>query len=94
MNHANLLKSKLQRGGEHPETVLHATPKVDGRGFFEILGGTGNFSDAKAEVNALRQHLIIEDEVVGIFEQRKIGENFAAEGAVSGVVLGKLYAEK
>jgi hypothetical protein len=38
---------------------------------FEIFRGTGNFADAEAEINALRQHLIIENEVVGIFQQRQ-----------------------
>jgi len=28
----------------------------------------GNFADAESEVSALRQHLIVENEIVGIFK--------------------------
>src|ERR1700676_4842496 len=94
MSQADSLQGKLQGCGQDAEAILHATAKVDGRGLFEILCGTGDFANAEAEVHALGQHLIVEDEVVGIFQQRQVGEHFAAEGAVSGVVLGKLYSEK
>src|SRR5450755_4767474 len=54
MDQADPLQRKLQGRGQHAETVFHAAAKVDRRGFFEIFRGTGNFSDAKAEVYALR----------------------------------------
>src|SRR6266702_2695629 len=94
MNQADPLQRKLQGRRQHAKTVLHTAAKVDGRGFFEILRGAGNFSNAEAEVHALSQHLIVEDEVVGVFEQRQVSQYLAAEGAVSGVVFGKLHAEK
>src|SRR6202140_3503 len=94
MDQSESLQRKLQGCTQYAESVFHAAAKVDGRGLLEILCGTGDFTDAETEVHALGQHLIVEDEVVGIFQQRQVGEHFAAEGAVSGVVLGKLYSQK
>jgi len=45
-------------------------------------------------VYTLGEHLIIEDEVIGILQQRQFGKHLAAEGAISGVVFGKLHAQK
>src|SRR5579859_3185738 len=91
---SHLLQCKLQGGGQHAESVLHATAEIDGRSFLEILRRARDLSDAESEVHALCKHLVIENEVIGIFYQRKFGEYFAAEGAVSGVVLGKLHAKE
>jgi len=41
-------------------------------------------------MDALREHLIVEDEIVGIFQQRKVQQDFGAEGTVSRVVFGEL----
>src|SRR5580698_929060 len=80
------LQGELQGRREHAETILHAAAEVDGRSLFEVLRGTRNFSNAEAEVYALGEYLIVENEVIGIFEQGQFGENLAAEGAVAGVV--------
>jgi hypothetical protein len=61
------LERELKRGSDHPESVLDAAAEIDGRGFLEILGGAGKFADAKAEVNALGEHLVVENEIVAIF---------------------------
>src|SRR5215467_9422377 len=94
MKKAGLLQSKLHSRAQHAESVLHAAAEIDGRGLSEILRRTGDFSDAKTEVDALRQHLVVEHEVIGIFQQRQLGENFAAEGAVTGVIFRKLHAQE
>src|ERR1700728_2174006 len=94
MKQADSLQGKLQGCGQHAETVLHAAAKVDGRSLFEILRGAGDFADAEAEVHALGQHLVVEDEVVGVFQQRQFGEYLAAEGAVSRMVLGEFHSQK
>src|SRR5207237_9892873 len=65
------MQGELKRSSQHAETIFHAAAEINGRGFFKILGRTRDLSDAEAEVGALGQHLIIEDEVVGIFEQRQ-----------------------
>src|SRR5580698_2665749 len=94
VNQADALEEKLERGGEDSEAVFHTAAKVDGRGFFEIFRGAGNFTDAKAEVDTLGEHLVIEYEVVGIFDEWKLGKHFAAEGAISRVIFGELDAQK
>jgi hypothetical protein len=35
----------------------------------------------------LRQHLIVEDEIIRVLEKRKRYENFSCEGAIAGVIL-------
>src|SRR5579872_1473076 len=70
---AEFLQSELQSCCEHAETVLHAAPEIDGRGIFKILGRARDFTDAEAEVNALCEHLVVEDEIIGILEQRELG---------------------
>ena len=94
MSQARLLQGKLQRRCQHSQTILHAAAEVDGRRFFEIFGRARNFADAEAEVHALRQHLVVEDEVVGVFEQRQIQSGLAAEGAIAGVILRELDPQK
>src|SRR5258708_1430663 len=66
---AHPLEGELKRGSEHAEAILHATPEVNGRSLLEVLCWTRDFSDAKAEVYALGEHLIVKDKVVGVFEQ-------------------------
>jgi hypothetical protein len=73
MEETPLLKQKLQGGAQHAEPVLHASAKVDGRRFFKIFGWARNLSDAKSKVNTLRQDLIVEHEIIRIFQQRKFG---------------------
>ena len=94
MRQSKSLQSELQGGGQHAESVLHAAAKVDGRSSFEIFGRARNFADAKTEVHALSEHLVIEHEVVGVFQQGQLGKHFAAEGAVPGVILGELDSQK
>ena len=45
-------------------------------------------------MHALSEHLVIEHEVVGVFQQRQLSKHFAAEGAVPGVILGELDSQK
>jgi hypothetical protein len=88
VDQAGPLQRELHRSRQDAETIFHAAAEVDGGGFLEVLRGTRHFTDVKAEVDTLGEHLVIEDEVVGIFQQWKRGEYLSAEGAISGVVLG------
>ena len=45
-------------------------------------------------MNTLRQHLVIEDEVVRVLRQGQFGENLAAEATITGVILRQLYAQE
>ena len=88
------LACKLQRGSDDAKSIFHAAPEINRGRLFEVLGRTRHFADAETEVDALCQHLVVEDEVVGIFQQRQSDKDFAAEGAVAGVILGELYAQE
>ena len=48
----------------------------------------------KLDKEIVKRLTAIEDEIIGIFKQWKSGEYVSAEGAVSGVIFGKLYAQK
>ena len=82
----HFLKAEHYRGREDAETVLDAAAKVDRGGLGEIPGGTGNFSHAETEENDLREHFVVEDEVVAIGFEGKGFEDAAREGAVTGVI--------
>jgi hypothetical protein len=69
VNQPPLLKGEFDRGGEHIKSVYHASAEIDRRGFLEIFGRTRNFTDLKSKVHALRKHLVVKDEIVGVLEQ-------------------------
>src|SRR5579859_2991864 len=94
MDQAEPLQDKLHRRGQHAESVLHAAPEVDGRSLFEIFCGARDFANTETEMHALCEHLIVEDEVVGVFEERQFRQNLAAEGTVSRVIFRELHAQK
>src|ERR1700751_4335257 len=91
---AGPLKGELQSGSQHAETVRDTSPKINRRSLFEILRRTRNLSDAVAKVHALCEHLVVDDEIVGVFGQRKFGQNLAAERPIPGVVLGQLHSQE
>src|SRR5208283_1891900 len=93
-NQAPFAQRELQTGKQYTEAVFHAAAKIDGRRFFEILRRAGHFTDAKAEIHALGQHLVVENEVLRILQQRQRGQYLAAERAIASVVLGKFDAQE
>src|SRR5690348_13390698 len=94
MQEAEPLQKELERREKNAKSITNATTEVDGRSFFEIASWAGNLSDAKPKKQRLCQHFIIEDEIIGIFEQRQRQQDFAAERAIPGVVFRKLGAEQ
>src|SRR5258707_15001292 len=87
VNDAGALERELKSGLQNLETVPNAAAEIDGRCFLEIFRRTGNLADAKAEVDALREHLVVKNEVIAIFPERQAGEAFPGEGTVPGVIL-------
>ena len=65
------LEPILQSSAENSEAILHASAEVNGGCFFKIFRGAGNFADTESKMYALRQHLVVEHEVVGILQQGK-----------------------
>src|ERR1019366_5467680 len=88
------LQCELNRRPKHTQAVLHAAAEIDGGRFLEILGGPGNLADAEAEVDALGEHLVVENKIVAVFPKGQAGEYLAAEVAVAGVILGQLDAQE
>src|SRR5207302_1960390 len=84
----------LQCGGEDAEAVLHAAAEIDRRRLGEVARRAGDLADLESEPDRLRQHLVVEDEVVGVLLQRKRLEEPAGEGAIARVVLGQLVADQ
>ena len=72
------------------EAVAQRSAEVDRRRLLEVGGGAAHLADLEAGQQDLREHLVVEDEVVGVLEQRQRLEHLAREGAVAGVVLGEL----
>ena len=90
----HLPECKLKAGEQHAKAVFHAAAEIDGGGLLEILRRAGNLADAEAEIHTLRQHLVVEDEVLRVLQQRQRGQHLAAEGAIAGVVFGELDAQE
>ena len=55
---------KLKCGRQHSESVLDAATKVDGRGFGKIQRRATHFSDRVPKPNDLREHLVVEHEII------------------------------
>jgi len=64
LGQASFLQGKLQARHQYTEAISRRPPKTDRRSLRKIFGGTGNLADAEAEVDALCEHLIVEDEIV------------------------------
>src|SRR5439155_22541427 len=56
--------AEFERGAEYAEAVLHAAAEVDRRGLGKVPRRARDLADVKAEPDGLRQHLVVEDEVV------------------------------
>src|SRR4051812_38571563 len=56
---------------QHAKAVGHAAREVDGGRIGTIASGTAHFAHLEAEVEALREHLRVEDEVVRVLRQRQ-----------------------
>src|SRR5581483_3244549 len=83
-----------RRGREAADTVAEAPPEADRRRVGGVRRRTRDLADHVAEPHDLREHLAVEDEVVGVRVERKPLEHLAREGAVPRVVLRELRAEE
>src|SRR3989442_6584910 len=77
------LKSELKRCSQYAKPVFDAAPKIDRRSLRKIFRWAGDFANSEPEVGALRQHLVIKNKVIGIFDQRQFGQDLAAEGSIA-----------
>ena len=88
------LKSELKRCSQYAKPVFHAALKIDRRSLRKIFRWTGDFPNSEPEVGALRQHLVIKDKVVGIFDQRQFGKDLTAECSIPCVIFGNFDPQK
>ena len=65
---------------------------MDGGGLREIFRRAGDFPDVEIGVDDLRQHLVVEDEVVGVAHKCDFLQHLAGESAVAGVVFRQFLA--
>src|SRR5579885_836766 len=65
-------------GFEDAESIDSAAAEVDGGSLGKVAGGAGKFANAGAEIDALRQDLVVEDEVIGVGFERQGQEQGAA----------------
>ena len=75
------------------QTVAHRSPEADARRFLHITGRTADFADLISEVDGLREHLIVEHEIVRVLVEWQGLEHFARKGAKAGVIFRELGAE-
>ena len=68
-NHIHFSQAVQQRHFQAPQPIGDAAEEVDGGRFVKIPGGATDFSDGVAIPDDLRQNLVVENEVVGIFFQ-------------------------
>ena len=56
---------------QYSQPIFHAASKADGGSFLKVAGWAGDLADSKTEHHGLSEHLIVEDEVVRVFQQWK-----------------------
>src|SRR5438552_12506191 len=82
----------LHTGPQDTQAIDNRSAKADLTRVLEIPRGTGYFADAHPERKGLDQHLVVEDEIVGIGRQRQGLDDPTREGAVPGMKFGQLGA--
>jgi hypothetical protein len=63
----------------HPNPYRRLREKIDRRGLGEVLRRAAHLADAIAAPQDLREHLIVEDEIVGVVRERKLEQHLARE---------------
>ncbi|SRR6266446_4521852 len=87
-------KTECERGAKTTETIEYAAAKINRRCIGVVTGRTANFGDGITTPQCLDQHLIIEDEVVGILAEVEALEELPREGPVSRMILGEFGARE
>ena len=85
---------EVERGSQDFKAIFDAALEVDRGSFFEIFRRAGDLADLEVEHDGLGDHLVVEDEIVGVFEQGEGLQQFPREGAIPGVILRQLDAEE
>src|SRR6266446_1678309 len=94
LGEASLGKTECERGVETTETIEYAAAKINRRCIGVVTGRTANFRDGITTPECLDQHLVIEDEVVGIVAEVEALEELPRERAVSRMILREFRARE
>src|SRR5436190_12600504 len=89
---SHFLQQERHHNAESLEAIDRADSKVHTRRLGEVSCLHGNLGDLEAEADGLRDHLRIENKVIGVQKERHGREQSAAEGAESGVGVGEMAA--
>src|SRR5438105_3499599 len=79
---------------QHAQAIDHAAAEIDRRGFREISCRARDFADSESTIDRLRQHLIVEYEVVRISVQRKGLDHLPGEPAIARMIFRQFLAEQ
>jgi hypothetical protein len=90
LEHSSLRQDQLGGNPEHTQPIDDAPLKVDRRRIWFVPSRTAHFPDPVTKVDALGEHLSVEDEVVTVLFEGQLLEDVAREGAVTGVVFAEL----
>src|SRR6267154_4011800 len=66
-----LVPDEGRRRLQYSQSIFHAASESDGRSFLEVARRAGDLPNPKTEHQGLSEHLVVEDEVVRVFQQRK-----------------------
>jgi len=91
---AHFCEAELHSSEEATDPVFNTSAQVNGGRFFEVFGRATHLADGETGPKDLREHLVVKDEIIGIGAQLYAFEDFAGEGAIASVVLGKFGAEQ
>ena len=83
-----------ERHPQHAYAVYTAAAQVDRGGFGKIFGGAGYLAYLEARPEYLRQHLVVEHEIVGVDIVVDSAQHLGREGPVAGMILGEFLIEQ
>src|SRR5438132_1831542 len=89
---SHFLQQERHHNAESLEAIDRADPKVHTRRFGKVSCLHGNLGDLEAKADGLRDHLRIENKVIGVQKERHGGKQPAAEGAEIGWGDGEMAA--
>ena len=81
---SHFLQQERHHNAESLEAIDRADPKVHTRRFGKVSCLHGNLGDLEAKADGLRDHLRIENKVIGVQKERHGGKQAAAERAECG----------
>src|SRR5579863_2854483 len=88
------VQKKTAEEEEDAQSVDHAIDKTGAGGGRKILGWDRNFFDPKPKVSCLDEHLLIEDEAIGVEREGNLFESAPAISSVARVIFGQVEPER